>query len=141
MVKVRDVKLYATDIKWDIEDEEIEQRAIEGNSTTMEIPLDLWTHLSTDDYSEEISEYISNESGYCHDGFVIECNMSVEEMYKAVEEIEDELVKEYREYGETNYAAELELKKEDLETAICLMEAEQQFKRSESCKEPDMDDK
>lgn len=93
----------------------------------MEIPPSLWTSLSTDDYIEAISEYISNEVGFCHDGFDVECNMSVEEMYRAVEEIEDELVKEYREYGETNYAAELELKKDDLENAICLMEAEQQF--------------
>ena len=126
MTKKRDVKLYANAIEWDAE--------ANGLPTRMEIPPNIWTRLSTDDYTEAISAYISNEVGHYNCGFDVECSMSIEEMYKAVEEIEDELVKEYREFGETNYAAELELEAEDLETAICLMEAEQQ---SALCKELD----
>lgn len=94
--------------------------------TKMEIPLNIWAELSSYDYSEAISDYISDESGYCHEGFVVECNMSIEEMYKRVEFLEEGLSKEYEEYGETDIAAAMEVEKEEIETAICLMEAERE---------------
>lgn len=172
--------IYATNIQWDIDEEDIAQDIIEGNlvekavgkseeeivaearqydkvsneddivydyvldaiyhnriseevkdmfsgpSTTMEIPLNIWAELSDDDYNEEISDYISNEGEYCHGEFDVECNMSIEDMYKQVEFLEEELSKEYDEYGETDFAAAMELEKEEIETAICLMDAEKE---------------
>lgn len=95
-------------------------------ATKMEIPLNMWAGLSDYDYSEAISDYISDESGYCHEGFVVECNMSIEEMYKRVEFLEKELEKEYKEYGKTGIATAMEVEKEEIETAICLMKAERE---------------
>lgn len=94
--------------------------------TKMEIPSNIWAELSDYDYSEAISDYISDESGYCNEGFEVECNMSIEDMYKRVEFLEKELEKEYEEYGETDIAAAMEVEKEEIETAICLMEAEKE---------------
>ena len=172
--------IYATDIQWDFDPEDLAQDIIEGGlvekalgksekeiiaesrqydkvteeddlvydyvldaihhnriseevegmfsilSTTVEIPFNIWVELDEDDYSEAISDYISDESGYCHEGFVVECNMPIEDMYKRVEFLEEELSKEYEEYGETDIAAAMEVEKEEIETAICLMEAERE---------------
>ena len=93
-------------------------------ATKMEIPLNVWAELGSYDYDEAISDYISNESGYCHEGFTIECNMSIEDMDKRVEFLEEELEKEYKEHGKTDIAVAMEVEKEEIETAICLMEAE-----------------
>lgn len=172
--------IYATDIQWDFDPEDLAQDIIEGSlvekalgkseekiiaearqydkvsdeddivyeyvldaihhnqiseevsnmfpviPTKMEIPSNIWAELSDYDYSEAISDYISDESGYCHEGFAVECNMSIEDMYKRVEFLEKELEKEYEEYGETDIAAAMEVEKEEIETAICLMEAERE---------------
>lgn len=93
-------------------------------ATKMEIPLNVWAELGSYDYDEAISDYISNESGYCHEGFAIECNMSIEDMDKRVEFLEEELEKEYKEHGKTDIAVVMEVEKKEIETAICLMEAE-----------------
>lgn len=97
---------------------------IDAPADTMEIPLNIWAELSPDDYSEAISDYISDESGYCHEGFCVECNLSVEEMYQLKEKLDEELTAEYKEYGETDITAAMEVELEEIETAICLMEAE-----------------
>lgn len=86
----------------------------------IEIPLEFWANGCD---AEDISNYISNETGYCHRGFVIECNYSTHDLYAMIEKIDKELKEEYKD-GETNWAANLEVIREEIETAICLMEEE-----------------
>lgn len=53
--------MKATNIKWDVDDLE----DLEHLPTEIEIPDDM-----TDE--EEISDYISDEIGFCHKGYVLE---------------------------------------------------------------------
>ena len=43
---------------------------------------------------DTISDYISNETGYCHYGFNIDCNMSIEDMQKELTIVDNEKDKE-----------------------------------------------
>ena len=51
------------------------------------------------------------------------CNKSIEELYHDIEIIDKLLEDEYKD-GETDYAAQLEVKREDIENIICLLEEE-----------------
>lgn len=90
--------------------------------TTIEIPETIWVELDEDDYAEAISDYISEKKEYCHEGFVIECNMSVEELEEEIDHLENEIKKTW----EDAKASELEEEKELLETALCIVEAEKE---------------
>lgn len=55
-----------TDIKWDVD----EERDLEQLPTELEIPIEVEEEeLSDDDCEYAISEYLSDEYGFCHDGF------------------------------------------------------------------------
>lgn len=105
--------LTATDIIWDRDDPDIEEEIYLPDS--IEIPDGKFTEL------EDISDYISEETGYCHLGFVVNCIYTIDEMYQRIEAIDKMLEKEYKD-GETCWAANLEAEKEVLESTICIME-------------------
>lgn len=114
----------ASDIKWDTSNgfckEELESekdRQIDLPSTIY-IPMEALPSLADLD---GVSDYLSDETGFCHDGFVLECNMTIEEMYAELEHSNKELEEEYKD-GETNWAANLECIIEEIEAAICIME-------------------
>ena len=83
----------AKNIKWDFSDYE------DGEETpnlpnVIKIPID---KMAGDGYEDEVSDYISNEvTGFCHAGFEIECNMTLDEvkeqLNKAKEESNSDLV-------------------------------------------------
>lgn len=111
--------IYATNIAWDVDyDEDYEYLP-----TVVEIPMNIWIEFDDSDYVEGISDYISDVTGYCHEGFTIECNLNIEELYDLKERIDNDLSKEYED-GETNWAANLECILEEIDSAIIIMEAE-----------------
>lgn len=63
--------MKATNIEWDVTDgtEEMTQEEInevlESLPTEIEIPEDM-------EDEDDISDYISNQTGFCHKGFIIE---------------------------------------------------------------------
>ena len=58
--------MRAVNIKWDTDgDEEI----LKDLPTEIEIPDKLAENADPDDYFEEISDYISDFTGFCHYGF------------------------------------------------------------------------
>lgn len=104
--------IYATNIKWDVDG----PSQLEYLPTIIKIDnADLWKD------ADDISDYISDVTGFCHDGFSIECDMTIKQMYDRIEKIDKMLALEYED-GETVAASNLELEREALEDAICLME-------------------
>lgn len=81
-----------------------------GLPDKVEIPAEIWEN-SDEYYADDISEYISDKCGYCHQGFVIDCNLNLEELY-ALKESES-------------------VDKELIERAITLLEAEREFTQDE----------
>lgn len=55
--------------------------------TEISLPSDIWD-------IDKISDYISNDTGYCNYGFNIDCNMSIEDMQKELSIIDNEKDKE-----------------------------------------------
>lgn len=109
------------DIKWDTRDDDYE----DDLDTLQMLPDEIIIPLEKiPEYANEldmVSDYISNETGFCHDGFDIEFNYEVDELYKMIEKIDKELDGEYED-GETTWASNLECMKEEIEAMICLME-------------------
>lgn len=60
----KSVRRVAYDIKWDTDDEDMTQDEIDDLPKEIEIPEDIIDE-------EEISDYVSNYSGFCHGGFKI----------------------------------------------------------------------
>ena len=61
MREMEEMDMKATNIEWDVD----ELEDLEYLPTEIEIPEGM-----TDE--EEISDYISDETGFCHNGFVLE---------------------------------------------------------------------
>ena len=62
--------MKAINIKWDTDgDEEL----LKELPTEIQIPNDLSEGIDMDDYNEEISDYISDVTGFCHYGFELVC--------------------------------------------------------------------
>lgn len=59
MSEILDLKLFATQIQWDTDGEEVDL------PDSMEIPKSIWEEGDI----EDISDWISDETGFCHDGF------------------------------------------------------------------------
>ena len=119
--------IYATNIKWDVD----VPSQLEYLPTIIKIDnADLWKD------ADDISDYISDVTGFCHDGFSIECDMTIKQMYDRIEKIDKMLALEYED-GETVAASNLELEREALYDAICLMEEEFQLQNIEP-EEPDL---
>lgn len=61
-------KLYATNIEWDLDGEEVEL------PTEIEIPEDIIDEANGDEeeLADLASDYISDETGWCHLGFELE---------------------------------------------------------------------
>lgn len=61
--------LYATNIEYDVDD-------CDGSISlpdSIEIPFDIIAYCSNrDEITDAVSDYITNETGFCHNGFVIE---------------------------------------------------------------------
>lgn len=114
LIKKQDeeLKLFATNIEWDTDEDPAGAWMLPDK---IEIPITM-TDL------EEISDYISDKTGFCHNGFFVDCNKSIEELYKEIDKIDKELKAEYDEYGETTWASQLECEREGLENLICLLE-------------------
>lgn len=92
--------LKAINIKWDTDgDEEV----LQDSPTEMIIPDELAEYYSADrEYAtEEISDWLSEETGFCHDGFEI-----VKEVTK--ESVEEELYDFFNDKMETGDAPEIE---------------------------------
>lgn len=72
--------LKITNIKWDVTDG-AENTTPEENSEVLEsLPKEVYIKapytskeiLKNDEFNEEISDYLSNEYGFCHSGFDVE---------------------------------------------------------------------
>lgn len=72
--------MKAINIKWDITDEVEEMTQKEQNEILASLPkeVDLSTEFSVEDYDDEeemlddISDWLSDNYGYCHNGFELE---------------------------------------------------------------------
>ncbi len=72
--------MKAINIKWDITDEVEEMTQKEQNEILAPLPkeVDLSTEFSVEDYDDEeemlddISDWLSDNYGYCHNGFELE---------------------------------------------------------------------
>lgn len=64
------MKKYAINIQWDID---ISDLAIElyDLPDKVEIPTELYNNKDREEYIEAISDFLSDEYGYCHNGFEI----------------------------------------------------------------------
>lgn len=108
-----------TSIEWDTSGEDYDDEEDLDLPSEIIIPLEKIPEWASD--LDRVSDYISNETGFCHDGFEIECNYEVDELYSIMEKLDKELNGEYED-GETTWASNLECMKEEIEAMICLME-------------------
>ena len=61
---------YVTNIKWDIDELDADEREDLNLPTEVEVTIDVEEEeLSDEDAEYAISEYLSDEYGFCHDGF------------------------------------------------------------------------
>ena len=101
------IVLKATDIHWsiDIEDgyEKLDEMTAEAAADALGVPKDTYANMTTGekhDYAydewhhshaslyefvdapdeDTVSDYISNETGWCHESFSITCNLSIEQL-------------------------------------------------------------
>lgn len=84
-----DVKFKATKIKWDVDKEDIE----EGSSLPNEIdvPEEIVKEAMNKIFLE-MSDYISDETGFCHKGFALECySMTKENLFEENEKLKSQL--------------------------------------------------
>ena len=94
------IMLKAVNIKWDTDGN---KEVLQDLSTEMIIPDELAEYYSADrEYTtEEISDWLSEETGFCHDGFEI-----VKEVTK--ESVEEELYDFFNDKMETGDAPDIE---------------------------------
>jgi hypothetical protein len=59
------MKYTATNIKWDSDGEDIDL----PTELTIDIPNDVFVKMDGEEIDEFISDYITNEIGFCHMGF------------------------------------------------------------------------
>ena len=68
--------MKAINIQWDVSDNDLtkkEQKALlKSLPTEIEIPDNILEDEDEDDYEDIISDYISDETGFCHYGFELE---------------------------------------------------------------------
>lgn len=107
------------DIKWDVSDDDYADEEGLNLPSEIIIPLEAIPEYASD--LDELSDYISNKTGYCHKGFDLEFNYTINELYSMIETIDKELDSEYKD-EETAWASNLECMKEEIEAMICLME-------------------
>lgn len=98
------------DIKWDITDDDYEDDldTLQMLPDEIIIPFEKTIGMDMDD----IADYISNETGFCHDGFDIECNYEIDELYEIINKIDKESNSKYK---------DLENMKVKLEALISLL--------------------
>lgn len=60
--------LKAVDIKWDVTDDDIDEMDDEACEILKSLPTEMIIPEGMTD-PDEISDWLSNETGYCHDGF------------------------------------------------------------------------
>ena len=82
------------DIKWDTRDDDYEDDldTLQMLPDEIIIPLEKTIGMDMDD----IADYISNETGFCHDGFDIECNYEIDELYEIIDKMDKELNSKYK---------------------------------------------
>lgn len=108
MAGVKDFpKIFAANIQWDTDGEEV------NLPDKMEIPKRIWEKGDVDD----ISDWISNETGFCHGGFSIESDMTRKGMEERVSEIEHELSTRV-----CTFAMAMEAERRALKTALELVD-------------------
>lgn len=62
--------LHAVNIEYDVDDDCDESVSLPDS---IEIPFDIIAYCSNrDEITDAVSDYIANETGFCHNGFVIE---------------------------------------------------------------------
>lgn len=84
-----DVKLKATKIEWDVDKEDVE----EGFSLPEEIdvPKEI-VEEAMNKIVHEMDDYISNKTGFCHKGFVLECySMTKKKLFEENERLKSQL--------------------------------------------------
>lgn len=72
--------MKAINIKWDVTDGDMTQEEMNEILETLPTEVDVPYHLvnNEDDYVEVVSDWLSDEFGYCHDGFeLIMCDDKV----------------------------------------------------------------
>lgn len=89
--------LVARNIRWDTDDDE---DAKEDLPNVIEIPAELYPRAdeTQDDYLEEISDYLSNETGFCHGGFELAMRICRRCGSAVKRETDPDLSKEYPYY-------------------------------------------
>lgn len=90
------IRIY--DIEWDITDDyydtdyEDDLEKLQMLPDEIIIPFEKIIGMDMND----IAEYISNETGFCHYSFDIECNYEIDELYEIINKIDKELNSEYK---------------------------------------------
>lgn len=108
-------------IEWDTYDEDKEEYE-EDIDLPKEILIPCYKIPGEVSTLDDVSEYLSNVTGFCHyGGYDIECNFTIDELYEMIKKIDKELDGEYED-GETTWASNLECMKEEIEAMICLVE-------------------
>ena len=73
-----DAKFKATRIKWDVDKEDVE----EGFSLPKEIDVpEEIVEEAMEKMVLEMSDYISDETGFCHNGFALKCCLRTKEEF------------------------------------------------------------
>lgn len=82
------------DIKWDTRDDDYEDDldTLQMLPDEIMIPFEKTIGMDMDD----IADYISNETGFCHDGFDIECNYEIDELYEIINKMDKESNSKYK---------------------------------------------
>lgn len=84
-----DVKFKATRIKWDVDKEDVE----EGFSLPKEIDVpEEIVEEAMEKMVLEMSDYISDKTGFCHKGFDLECySMTKKKLFEENEKLKSQL--------------------------------------------------
>lgn len=110
------IRFFAADIQWDKDDDDYDESF--DLPIEIELPRELWINGCD---IEDVSDYISNQTGYCHEGFVIECNYSHRDLCDRRNVLTKDLEEKNRS-GESKNFASLEVLVEETKAAILFYE-------------------
>lgn len=73
-----DVKFKATRIKWDVDKEDIEESS--SLPKEIDVPEEI-VEEAMEKMVLEMSDYISDKTGFCHNGFALKCCLKTKEEF------------------------------------------------------------
>lgn len=96
--------------------------SIRWDSNNINLPNEIILPENSPRSLDGMADFIYKQTGSPFNGFSVKCNMTTKDLYELAEKIDEKLSKEYEEYGETNWAAQLEALKERIEEDIIFLE-------------------